>query len=326
MHRITQTLVATILLQLTLCAAGNEPKQTVRVIYLVSADREENREYTAAVEHAIRDIREWYGKQLGGPTFRLSDPVVEVVKSKQNGDWFYANPNGRQADNWGFNNTLQEARRLLGAKFNDPDHVWVLYSDGPGDKGRGGNGVTCLPENDLLGLLGKHPKQKNKLRWIAGLGHEIGHAFGLPHPADTKKDADAIMWTGIYGKYPDNTYLTESDKKILSRSRFFFHLDGRPVFQPGEVVSRISYSGGAFEQLDGPNPVYWQESKSNGSSGFIFEELRRDKKFVYIHDAARKLTIRLPVSGGRSFLSRNEGKTWQPLYTVEPPRPAVRHP
>ena len=326
MNRITQTLVATILLQLTLCAAGNEPKQTVRVIYLVSADREENREYTAAVEHAIRDIREWYGKQLGGPTFRLSDPVVEVVKSKQNGDWFYANPNGRQADNWGFNNTLQEARRLLGAKFNDPDHVWVLYSDGPGDKGRGGNGVTCLPENDLLGLLGKHPKQKNKLRWIAGLGHEIGHAFGLPHPADTKKDADAIMWTGIYGKYPDNTYLTESDKKILSRSRFFFHLGGRPVFQPGEVVSRISYSGGAFEQLDGPNPVYWQESKSNGSSGFIFEELRRDKKFVYIHDAARKLTIRLPVSGGRSFLSRNEGKTWQPLYTVEPPRPAVRHP
>jgi len=40
---------------------------------------------------------------------------------------------------------LQEARRLLRARFNDPEDIWVIFFDGLGDKGRGGNGVTCLP-------------------------------------------------------------------------------------------------------------------------------------------------------------------------------------
>ncbi|MGB0582965.1 MAG: hypothetical protein ACPGVU_25050, partial [Limisphaerales bacterium] len=235
-------------------------------------------------------------------------------------DWFYSHPNGSREDDWGFNNTLQEAKRLVGAKFNDPDHVWVLYSDGPGDKGRGGNGVTCLPENDLLGLIGKHSQQKNKLRWIAGLGHEIGHAFGLPHPIDTNKDADAIMWTGIYGKYPDHTYLTDSDKKILMRSPFFYHPDDSPVFRKGKVVSRMTYAGGAFERWDGKESICWQETKDDGGRGFVFEELRRDGKFIVIHDPGRGYTIRLPLKGGRSFLSQNGGKSWQPLYTVKAPR------
>src|SRR5690606_18165694 len=114
-----------------------------------------------------------------------------------------------------FNNTLAEARKLCGTRWNDPSFTWVIYSDSPGHSGRGGNGITCLPEDDLLGLIGKHPTQKDKRRWIAGLGHELGHAFGLPHPADTTKHADALMWAGIYGKYPDKAYLTDQDKAIL---------------------------------------------------------------------------------------------------------------
>ena len=30
--------------------------------------------------------------------------------------------------------------------------------------------MTVLPEDDLLGLIGKHPTQKSIKRWIAGLG------------------------------------------------------------------------------------------------------------------------------------------------------------
>lgn len=312
----------TLLLVSSLVKAGDGGESTlrpVRVVYLVSGDREENVEYTAAIEHAIRNLQKWYGRQLNGPTFRLNDPVVEVVQSPRPASWFYGNPNGEQVDNWGFNNTLGEANRLVGAAHNDPKFVWVIYSDGPGDKGRGGSGVTCLPEDDLLGLVGKHPTQKDKLRWIAGLGHELGHAFGLPHPSDTKKHADAIMWAGIYGKYPNKTYLTDDDKKILMHSPFFFNQDGTPVFQKGKVIARYTYTGGAFEQHAGRDPIYWTETKTDGDSSYTFEEARRDAQYIFIHDSSRGFTIRIPVSGGRSALSHDEEKTWQPLYQIAAP-------
>jgi len=194
--------------------------KTVRVIYLVSSDRQIQTNYVEALERAIKELQGWYGQQLNGPTFRLHEPSVEVVHSSQKADWFYGHPNGSNKDDWGFNNALAEAARLLGARFNHPHYIWVIYSDGPGNKGRGTSGVTCLPEDDLLGLIGKHPTQKNPKRWVYGLGHELGHGLGLPHPPDTKKDNDALMWAGFYLPHPEKAYLTESDKKTLLRTPF----------------------------------------------------------------------------------------------------------
>lgn len=292
----------------------------VRIVYIVSIDRDEKPEYTAALEHAIRDLQKWYAKQLGGTTFQLNVPVVEVVKSDKPANWFYENPNGDNKDNWGYNNTLAEAKRLLGTRRRDPKFIWAIYSDGPRNKGRGGSGVTCLPEDDLLGLVGKHPTQKNKLRWIAGLGHELGHAFGLFHPKDTKKHRNAIMWTGIYGKYPDRTYLTKQDKQILMISPFFYHENGEPVLKKGPIITRYVYRGGEFVQHAGTGPILWTETKSNSPEDYQFVEPRRDDKWIYLYDAGRNFTIRLPIKGGRSFLSTDDGKSWRPLYDVTGPK------
>lgn len=291
--------------------------RTVRVVYLVSSDREEKPEYTAALKHAISDLQVWYGKQLEGTTFRLSDPVVEVVKSEKPGEWFYAHENGRRKDDWGYNNALAEVNRLLRAKHNDPQYIWVIYSDGPGDKGRGGNGVCVMPEDDLLGLVGKHPEQKDQSRWIAGMGHEVGHAFGLKHPDDTKKHADAIMWTGIYGKYPDKTYLTPEDKRILMRSPFFYRKDDTPVFQLGKTVASYVYTGGAFHQHEG-EPTQWSETKTNSADGYSFEETRRDEKYAWLRDESRGFALKIPLAGGVVLFSPDRGKTYRPLYTVKP--------
>ena len=116
--------------------ANGEPRpKSVRVVYLVSADRPIREDFERAIEMAAKDLQVWYGKQLGGATFRLNDPVVEVVQSDKKAEWFYDHPNGAHEDNWGFNNGLAETNRLVGARQGHPDYVWVIYSDGPGNKG-----------------------------------------------------------------------------------------------------------------------------------------------------------------------------------------------
>ena len=302
-------------------AASNEPRsKTVRVVYLVSADRPVRQDFRDAVEKAAKDLQSWYAKQLGGPTFRLNEPVVEVVKSDKDAKWFYSHSNGKNKDNWGFRNGLAEARRLVGARHADPKYVWVIYSDGPGNKGRGGGGVAVLPEDDLLGLIGKHPTQKSVKRWIAGLGHELGHAFGLPHPEDTKKHRDALMWAGIYGKYPDATYLTEEDKRILMRSRFFFHPNGDPVAKPPKAVEKYVYGSGHFVKYSHEWGSEWVESKTDGSPKARFVETSRDKNWIRLLNARRNMLLRLPVGGGRCSWSTDGGKTWNNLYRVDGPK------
>ena len=290
--------------------------KTVRVVYLVSKDREVRRDCQQAIEGAIRELQGWYAHQLNGPTFKLHNPVVEVIHSSQPADWFYSHANGGNQDDWGFNNTLAEASRLLGARYNDPHYIWVIYSDGPGNKGRGGSGVTCLPEDDLLGLIGQHPTQKEPARWVGGLGHELGHAFGLAHPTDTVRDADAIMWAGFYGKYPGQAYLTDQDKRILLRNPFFFDAAGKPVSGQETFTEKYRYEGGCFGKLASAGPAQWKEWKTESGESYYFDEIKREGEMIWLKDAARNITIQLPAKGGGSMISQDGGSNWQKLYEV----------
>lgn len=302
--------------------ALNAADKKVRVIYLVSADREVNSEYARAVEMAIRDIQTWYARQLNGLTFRLHEPVVEILKSDKNASWFYGNPRKSQKDNWGYDNAFDEVKRLAGARHNDPDYVWVIYSDGPGNKGRGGSGVCIMPEDDLLGLIGQHPEQKEINRWIAGLGHELGHAFGLPHPKDTKKDADAIMWSGIYGKYPDKTYLTQQDKEILRKNPFFYDKAGTPVTGNMTEIAQYVYGNGSFKRLrnDKTKAISWEESTSAGNL-FRFSETSSRGGIFELKAVDRPIQIRIPASGGKGQISTDGGKSWRFFHELQSRQP-----
>jgi hypothetical protein len=290
--------------------ASPENPRKVRVVYLVSADRRERPEYTRAIAAAITDLQGWYARELSGSTFTLSRPVVEAARSDKPADWFYGNPNGSREDDWGYNNAFDEAARLVGARKNDPYTTWVIYSDGPGSSGRAGSGVAVLPEDDLLGLVGRHPTQPDPKRWVAGLGHELGHAFGLPHPEDTARHADAIMWTGIYGKYPDATYLTPRDKLQLWRSPFFMPAP------PSERLAVLRHARGAFERRRSGDHTFWIERDAAGEPRYTFRELREEGGEAIAYDRGRGFTIALPLGGGRSRLSTDRGASWRPLYEV----------
>lgn len=223
--------------------ATNQASQ-VRMIYLVPSDREPQPDYVAAIERGIRSVQIFYRNQLGnGMTFHLHTPVVEVYKTSHPASYYATSIWSR---------ALEDGFKVTHGRFDDPHNRWVFYIDADPDCHNGGTfggtqGVALLPKNDLRGLSGVKAvhicpndgfsDHDNLCRWIGGLGHELGHAFGLPHPAACDKQipgapcpAQALMWTG-YTTYP-GTFLLPEDKRSLGASGFF-----SVVSLPGELPS-----------------------------------------------------------------------------------------
>lgn len=215
-----------------------ETVPTVRVAYLVPSDRRFRTKYRAAVKHAIRNVEAWYQDELAnGETFRLSHPAVKVVRTNHSAAYYSTTPvNGSNASLWFWFNALADAFAATGGQFYDPNHRWVFYIDADVACGQvigGAAGVALLAANDLRGLTGQAnvpacpdepPDTGGVCRWVGGLGHELGHTFGLEHPTPCPGGADdaALMCLG-YITYPD-AYLTLADQATLDVSPFFSHL------------------------------------------------------------------------------------------------------
>ena len=213
-------------------------KKYVRFVYLVPSDKAVRPEYKLSIENAARHLQLWYKGQLGNnKSFNLTEPIVEVYKSSHNTNWYSTNPDADWAGEWKFwFNAVNDAFALSGGSFNDPNNFWIIYIDAlpacPMQQGGGLNGVAAMGENDLRGLTGQSwipicnevIPNYSPCRYVGGLGHELGHAFGLAHTPGCDDgqpvacDYSDIMFTG-YIDYP-NTHFSSNEKTILNSSPF----------------------------------------------------------------------------------------------------------
>jgi len=190
------------------------------VVYLVTPNnRAFNQAYYNVLKATVLDLQSWYKQQMGGKTFTLNPLVVDTIKGLHNYDW-YNSYNGTFSGTdprfYGYQNTFYEMQQRLGSQLNTTKYTYLVYVAAPGG-GAGTKGFCAMGDQDLKGLLGQNPEWLDPKRWIGGGGHELGHAFGLPHPAN--ENFNALMWSG-YSAYP-NCILQKEDKDILNASPFF---------------------------------------------------------------------------------------------------------
>lgn len=209
----------------------------VRIVYLVPSDRVSRNDYKRHLDGAISHLQIWLRNELGeNLSFSIDKKPVEVLQTSHTAAWYRENPVGPFAV-WFFNNVVADGFAVTGGQFNDSSNIWVFYIDAEPACGQltgATSGVAVLPEHDLRGLAGEENiptcptdpvDTAGVCRWVGGLGHELGHALGLPHPLacedgdpSTECPSDNLMWLG-YITYPD-TYLLESDKTFLENSSF----------------------------------------------------------------------------------------------------------
>ncbi|HXH31134.1 MAG TPA: hypothetical protein VNJ01_10015 [Bacteriovoracaceae bacterium] len=189
----------------------------VHFIYLVPSDKVERG--TKAIERVARNLQIWYRNQMGnGKTFTLALPVVKVLNTPQVASWFLNNPAGDNPNYYYWNNTLNVVNSFTGSGFYQKSDIWIIYNDSAvtNNSGAGGtSGMAVLHEKDVSSVMGE--SDWTMCRGIGGAGHEVGHAFYLPHPPDGSNDWQTAIMGFAYGTYP-NASLTEADKTSLNSS------------------------------------------------------------------------------------------------------------
>ena len=204
----------------------------MRVLYAAPLDRAFRSDFSVAMQNALLDLQVWYHQLLNGRTFSLFSAAPELCQLNQTADFY-------RIDTWSkIVNGVQQCAPV--SPFTST-FDWVVYADvdhecnAPGRIGAALQGLTILPRADLNGLVGEPvvddcgiPQNSPITRWIGGLGHELGHTFGVPHPPGCDAglptcDSGSLMRLGFYS-YP-NAYFNSGEKQILMSSPFILPLD-----------------------------------------------------------------------------------------------------
>lgn len=271
-------------------------QKQIRFVYLVPSDKTVRDDYKAAVADAALHLQDFYQKELGNDyAYTLHTPIVEVYQTANPASYYSTHPSGptRPPESWFNENLLNDGFNLSGGRFDDPNNRWIYYIDADPacDQYIGGtNGVADLSANDFRGLVGEQniprcparegPDRGGKYRWIGGLGHELGHALGLPHPpgCDNNGNCDggsnayySLMYLGF--RYYPNTYLLPENKQFLLNTGFFSPQDLRlPQFADFDNDRKADFS------VWKPNNGVWYISQSsNAQNNFIGFGQNEDK-------------------------------------------------
>ncbi len=186
--------------------------KTVRFVYFIPSGASYNQAAFDAIREAALTVQAWYAEHLNGRLLRYNNPIVEVMYGERTTSWYETTVNEGNPAYYTLENTWDEVARRLGIGDFNPDYKTVIYTSAAGSGAANYNG-TVLPKADLEGIMGiGNGDGLGIRRWWLGLAHELGHTFGLP---DTQ-DANSIMGSGGFFKWPNSTLTTSETNSMLN--------------------------------------------------------------------------------------------------------------
>ena len=192
---------------------ADPPIGTVRVFWLHPSDVAFDQRYPDGIAAVMVEAQRYYKQELG-VTFKLNDPVVEVVTGDQVRSWYENTPACGEKYWWTVCNMEAELQRKFG--LTEPDPRWInvgeISAEGEGAGGGGGGGWVILSGHDADGAAGINGDMN---RWYGGMVHELGHAFGLPDSSST----DGTPMSASFYSYPD-THFSEAQKTAIKNGPY----------------------------------------------------------------------------------------------------------
>ena len=188
---------------------SKEPEHgTVRVFYMHPSDVAYDATIPEGIANVMQETQRYFEQELG-VTFKLNNPVVEVVEGERERSYYENTPQWGEKYWYSVANMHIELRRRF--DLGSPDDRWLIVSEisaeGEGAGGGANTGWVFLSEHDANGAAGRGGAME---RWYGGMVHEIGHAFGLPDSTQT----DGTPMSGSFYNYPD-CHFDEAQKSAI---------------------------------------------------------------------------------------------------------------
>lgn len=257
---------------------ASSPAMAVQPILFVPNNLTADPSYAPSINAALETIRTWYGSQLGGKTFDYVPTQVVVGQHElsyycpktTNTSQCIQIPGELGADSGDIYNVLSELA-LRGYPIQQNNILLVFWVGGYGYAGGAqyspSSGFAALGDWALDGLAGKYESGTatsrcsdsafayvicKKNAQIGSVGHELGHAFGLPHPTDDgSQPGDPNYWLStimaVSWDFPEVLLIDSpaNPEKTVLRQHPFFQLfaDIHSSYWAASYIERLYAAG-----------------------------------------------------------------------------------
>lgn len=209
----------------------------MRLLYLIPAGKQELPRMEEGARNALRHAQRWFQKEMGnGLTFAVSSDPMLVVRSSHDEDWFRKNPVGDDPGLYTIHNAIDEVR--WATLFRSGRFIILLDADVEGHSAEAaasalGGRFAVMPWRYARAYAGQNIQPTCEA--VGVLAHELGHMFGLAHPAGCISpegyrtmfvECDQIMMWGSI-QYP-RTSLSDANKSQLLANPLFRKRDLPP--------------------------------------------------------------------------------------------------